>query len=110
MQKIETVVLDDIDGSAADTTVRFGLDGADYEIDLNAAHASTFRDAMRRYVQAGRRVSPSQRRPGARSRGASGGPDAAEVREWAQKEGVPVRERGRVPNEVIAKFRAANGG
>ncbi len=110
MQKVETIVLDDIDGSAADTTIRFGLDGTDYEIDLNAAHADTFRDDMQRYVQAGRRVGAAQRRRGSRPRAASGGgPDAAAVREWAQREGVPVRDRGRVPNEVLAKFQAATG-
>ena len=36
-QKIETLFIDDIDGSAAEGTVRFGLDGTEYEIDLNAS-------------------------------------------------------------------------
>lgn len=34
-QKIETVFIDDLDGSKADTTIRFGLDGTEYEIDLS---------------------------------------------------------------------------
>ena len=38
-QKVQTLFIDDIDGSAAEGTVRFGLDGADYEIDLNTEHA-----------------------------------------------------------------------
>lgn len=38
-QKIQTVFIDDLDGSDAEGTVRFGLDGAEYEIDLNAEHA-----------------------------------------------------------------------
>ena len=38
-QKIQTLLIDDLDGSEAEGTVRFGLDGADYEIDLNAEHA-----------------------------------------------------------------------
>jgi len=33
-QKIQTVFIDDLDGSEAEATVRFGLDGAEYEIDL----------------------------------------------------------------------------
>jgi hypothetical protein len=33
MQKIQTLLVDDIDGSEAEGTVRFGLDGAEYEID-----------------------------------------------------------------------------
>ena len=42
-QKIQTLFIDDLDGSDAEGTVRFGLDGAEYEIDLNAGHASELR-------------------------------------------------------------------
>ena len=51
-QKIQTLFIDDLDGSAAEGTVRFGLDGAEYEIDLNARHAQELRDALARYVDA----------------------------------------------------------
>jgi Lsr2 len=37
-QKIQAIVIDDLDGGDADGTVRFGLDGTEYEIDLNAGH------------------------------------------------------------------------
>jgi Lsr2 len=40
-QKVQTLFVDDLDGSAAEGTVRFGLDGAEYEIDLNAEHGPT---------------------------------------------------------------------
>ena len=49
--------IDDLDGSAAEATVRFGLDGTEYEIDLNAGHAAQLREALAAYVRAGRRVS-----------------------------------------------------
>ena len=55
-QKIQTLLVDDLDGSAAEETVRLGLDGADYEIDLNAGHARALRDALSGYVQAARRA------------------------------------------------------
>ncbi len=45
-QKAQTLYIDDLDGSAADGTVRFGLDGTEYEIDLNAEHARQLRDAL----------------------------------------------------------------
>ncbi|MBV9204775.1 MAG: Lsr2 family protein, partial [Actinobacteria bacterium] len=51
-QKIQTLFIDDLDGSQAEGTVRFGLDGAEYEIDLNAEHARALRDALARYVTA----------------------------------------------------------
>ena len=62
-QKIQTLFIDDLDGSEADGTVRFGLDGTDYEIDLNGEHAQELRDALARYVTAARRAGSSARRP-----------------------------------------------
>jgi hypothetical protein len=47
---------DDIDGSDADETIRFGLDGKAYEIDLNKKNASALRKALKPYVDAGRSV------------------------------------------------------
>ena len=64
-QKVQTLFIDDLDGSEAEGTVRFGLDGAEYEIDLNAEHARELRDALARYVGAARRA------------GAPGGPRRA---------------------------------
>jgi hypothetical protein len=107
-QKIQTLFIDDLDGSAAKGTVRFGLDGTGYEIDLNAAHAKELRDALPRYVDGARRVSSSARRParGGR-RGPAGDLNAVEVREWARAQGTEVKDRGRVPADLIIKFRAA---
>jgi len=41
-QKVIVALEDDLDGSAADEMVRFGLDGADLEIDLSAKNARSF--------------------------------------------------------------------
>jgi hypothetical protein len=109
-QKVQTLFIDDIDGSAAEGTVRFGLDGTDYEIDLNAAHAQQLRDTLAAYLKAGRRVSGASRRP---ARGGRKGPDRAlnptEVREWAKAQGIEVKDRGRVPAELLVKFKVATG-
>ena len=108
-QKIQTLLIDDLDGSAAENTVRFGLDGAEYEIDLNAGHAKELRDALARYVDAARRVGGSTRKPSRVSRGPAGGLDTTEVREWARAQGIEVKDRGRVPADLVVKFRAATG-
>jgi len=109
-QKIQTLLIDDLDGSAAEDTVRFGLDGTEYEIDLNAGHAEELRDALARYVDAARRVSGSARKPArGGSRGPTGGLDTTEVREWARAQGIEVKDRGRVPADLVVKFRAATG-
>jgi hypothetical protein len=109
-QKIQTLFIDDLDGSAAEGTVRFGLDGTEYEIDLNAKHAQELRDALARYVGASRRAGGAARRSarGAR-RGSASGLNTTEVREWAKAQGIEVKDRGRVPAELVVKFKAATG-
>jgi hypothetical protein len=110
-QKIQTLLIDDLDGSEAEGTVRFGLDGTDYEIDLNAGHAQALRDALAPYVHAARRAGGGARRParGGRRRAPASGVDSTEVREWAKAQGIDVKDRGRVPAELVVKFKAATG-
>jgi nucleoid-associated protein Lsr2 len=109
-QKVQTLFIDDLDGSEADGTVRFGLDGTEYEIDLNTEHAQKLRDALAPYVGAARRAggsTRSQARSGRKS--PKGGPDSTEVREWAKAQGIDVKDRGRIPAELVVKFKAATG-
>ena len=107
-QKIQTLFIDDLDGSAAEGTVRFGLDGTEYEIDLNAGHAKELRDALARYVDAARRVGNSARKPARGGhRGSAGVLNPVEVREWAKAQGIEVKDRGRIPADLVVKFRAA---
>ena len=107
-QQIQTLFIDDLDGSDAEGTFRFGLDGSEYEIDLNAKHAQELRDALARYVGAARRVGGDARQPARGGRRASAnGLNTSEVREWARAQGIEVKDRGRVPAEVVVKFKAA---
>jgi hypothetical protein len=112
-QKIQTLFIDDIDGSEAEGTVRFALDGTEYEIDLNAKHAEELRKALSPYVEAARRgggAAGAARRPArAGRRPASSGLNTTEVREWAKAQGIDVKDRGRVPAELVVRFRAATG-
>ena len=109
-QKIQTLFIDDLDGSAAEGTVRFALDGTEYEIDLNEEHAKELRDALAQYVGAGRRANGAARRPArAGRRPAASGLNTTEVREWAKAQGMEVKDRGRVPAELVVKFKAATG-
>jgi hypothetical protein len=109
-QKIQTLFIDDLDGSDAEGNVRFGLDGTEYEIDLSAQHAQELRDELARYVGAARRVGGGARRP-VRSgrRGSVSGLNTTEVREWAKAQGMDVKDRGRVPAELVVKFKDATG-
>ena len=109
-QKVQTLFVDDIDGSEAEGTVRFGLDGTHYEIDLNADHAGKLRSILAPYAKAGRKVTGAARRT-ARSQGkaAANGLSTTEVRDWAKANGVEIKDRGRVPADVITQFRTATG-
>jgi hypothetical protein len=109
-QKVQTLLIDDLDGGEAEGTVRFGIDGTDYEIDLSAKHAEALRKALAPYLGAARRAPGSAaRRPGRPGRRAASvaAPDPTTVREWAKSQGIEVKDRGRVPAELVAKFRAA---
>ena len=65
-QKVRTLFIDDIDGSEAEGTVGFGLDGAHYEIDLSQVHARELRAILARYAGAGRKVTGTTGRPARR--------------------------------------------
>ena len=108
-QNVQPLFIDDIDGSAAEGTVRFGLDGAEYEIDLNLKHAEALRTSLGQYVTAARRT-PAAPRPGrSPRRPAASGPGNTEARAWAKPQGTGVKDRGRIPAELIVKFKTAAG-
>ena len=108
-QKIQTLFIDDIDGGAAEGTVRFGLDGTEFEIDLNARHSSELRQALETYIQHARKVGSAARRGRGNRRGRAGSADTARVREWAREKGYDIKERGRIPADIVVKYEAARG-
>jgi hypothetical protein len=108
-QKVQTLFIDDIDGGEAEGTVRFALDGAEYEIDLSAKHSDDLRTALKEYVAHARKVGGAARRGGARVARKPSSIDTVAVRAWARENGFDIKERGRVPAEVVAKYRQATG-
>jgi Lsr2 len=112
-QKITTLFIDDIDGGAAEGTVRFALDGTEYEIDLNSKHSDELRSALGKYVTHARKVGGAARRAGrGAGRGARGTGstlNTTEIRNWARENGYDIKDRGRVPADLVAKYQAATG-
>ena len=106
-QKVNIVLVDDIDGSEATETISFGLDGTSYEIDLSDKNAAALRDALAPYVGHGRKVGGAARR-GRRSSVTALGPSSKEIRDWARSNGYEVSDRGRVSAEIRQAFDAAN--
>ncbi|NLT56280.1 MAG: Lsr2 family protein [Actinomycetales bacterium] len=111
-QKVQVLLVDDVDGGEAEETVSFALDGASYEIDLSTGNAQALRDALAPWVGNARRVGSKSS-----GRGRSGGGRAARsgsradltlVRSWARENGYQVSDRGRVSGEVLAAYDAAH--
>lgn len=106
-QKVNIILVDDLDGSDASETVTFGLDGTTYEIDLNEDNAGKLRDALAGYIGHARKVTTARGRR-SRSTAPTSGPSARELRDWARSNGYTVSDRGRVPTEVREAFDAAH--
>ena len=110
-QKVQVLLVDDVDGGTADETVTFALDGVSYEIDLTSAHAADLRDAFGSWVGHARKVGgrPAGRSAvrGRRTASAASG-EATAIREWARANGHDVSERGRISAEVRAAYAAAH--
>jgi Lsr2 len=104
-QKITVALEDDLDGGPADETVRFGLRGAEYEIDLSKKNATAFRKQLAPFIEHARKAGRGQRRRAGRtgsSRERSGG-----IRAWAKGQGIAVSDRGRIPASVVEQYEAA---
>lgn len=106
-QKVQTLFIDDIDGSEAEGTVRFGLDGTEFEIDLSAQHSDELRRTLGAYISHARKVSGTTKRAARARRGGAPGIDTAKVRGWAREHGYDIKDRGRVPADVVAKYQQA---
>ena len=103
-QRVQVILEDDFDGTTADETVVFGLDGAEYEIDLSKANAGALRDALAPWVANARKVGGRRRRAGKTNFVSS----TSDIRAWAQENGYEVSSRGRVAAEVREAFESAH--
>jgi hypothetical protein len=105
-QRTRIELVDDIDGTDADETVTFGLDGVSYEIDLSKKNAAKLRDHLALFVGSARKTGGRRRRgAGVRTGPVSG--TTADIREWARANGYEVSDRGRIPAEIRAAYEAA---
>lgn len=110
-QTVKIILEDDLEGGSADETVRFGLDGAQYEIDLNSANADKLRSAIRPFVSKARRAQAKTgpgRPAGKTSSGTRGNPDTPKIRAWAKENNYNVSDRGRIHQEVQDAYYAAH--
>ena len=110
-RKVQTIttLVDDLDGTPIEDgkgeTIKFGLDGVNFEIDLTTENAKKFRRAFTDYVAAARK---SGRGSGTRS--SAGRNEKAELkaaREWLRANGHQVSDRGRIATPLMEMYRAS---
>lgn len=109
--KTITILTDDLDGEelpAGTRSTRFALDGVEYEIDLGADNARALADALAPYIAAARRVGTATRSASPRRARGADAERLAAIRAWAQQQGHPVGDRGRIRAEVVEAYDAAH--
>lgn len=114
VQKLVVSLVDDIDGSDADETIPFALDGVRYEIDLSEDNAGELRDALAQYVEHARRtggrktsrtaLGPATVAAVSKPRTAADREQNQAIRAWAKKNGFDVADRGRIPSDVVDAY------
>ncbi len=107
-QKVTVALEDDLHGGPAEETVRFGIGGVEYEIDLSNRNAAAFRRKVAPFIEHARKAGRGLRRRAGRiaaSRERSG-----DIRAWAKDQGIAVSGRGSIPASVVAQYEAATKG
>lgn len=103
-QKITVALEDDLDGGPADETVRFGIGGAEYEIDLSKKNARALRRRLAPFMDHARKAGRGPRRRTGRS--AASRERSGDIRAWAKTHGITVSDRGRIPASVVEQYEA----
>jgi ribosomal protein L4 len=119
-QKTIVQLIDDLDGDEAAETISFGLDGAQYEIDLSENNAAALRDVLATYIAHARRTGRNSARA-ANNNGATNAPSrrgrsgartdreqTAQIREWARSNGHKIGDKGRIPADILAAWQDAH--
>ncbi len=113
-EKVSVELIDDIDGSEAEESVVFALDGVDYEIDLSAKNAAELRDSLGQFIEHARRTGGrkqagkvARQAPKQAAKDSGDREENRAIREWAREQGYEVSDRGRIPSEVVDAYHQA---
>lgn len=110
-QRVQVELVDDLNGEVAQETVRFGVDGTEYEIDLTTENADRLRSTLSQYVEKARKA-----RTGRRNQGGQQSPstnrnkreNTQQIRQWAQDNGYNPSSRGRINQSIVDAYNEAN--
>jgi Lsr2 len=113
-RKVEVQLIDDIDGGRAEESIRFGLDGVTYEIDLSKKNAAKLRGGLEPYLKVAQKLGRVPvARVASRGRGVASARSDREqnqaIREWALRKGLDVSPRGRIARSIIEQYEVEAG-
>jgi hypothetical protein len=111
-----TKLIDDLDGGEAHETVKFGLDGHSYEIDLSTKNANKLRTVLSQYLEHGTRLAGRTAAANGRASAGRGRATATTdrdqnqaIRAWATRKGLDIAPRGRIKAEIIEQYHREAG-
>ena len=109
-QRVQVELVDDLNGEVAQETVRFGVDGTEYEIDLTEENAQKLRSTLSEYVDKGRKARSGRKGQGSQQTGSgnrSKREDTQQIRQWAQDNGYNPSSRGRITQSIVDAYNEA---
>lgn len=105
---VRTIRLDDINNDVeAIETISFAIGSEGYEIDLGEVNIDKLTKALAPYKKAARSIAVKEVARRAANGTAGSGLNLADVRAWAKANGLDVADKGRIPEEVMTKYVAA---
>jgi hypothetical protein len=109
-QRVQVQLVDDLNGEEAQETVRFGVDGTEYEIDLTTGNAEKLRSALSAYVNKARKARTGRKNQGGQQSAPASRnkqENTQQIRQWAQDNGYNPSSRGRITQSIIDAYNEA---
>lgn len=111
VSKTIVLLISDLSEVDADESVKFALDGVDYEIDLTSDEAAKLRDSLAEYIAVARRASGARKQTTRRTTLAptvTTKEERATIRAWAAANGYRAPGMGRIPEATINAYHEAH--
>jgi hypothetical protein len=115
-QRVQVELVDDLNGEEAQETVRFGVDGTNYEIDLTTENAEKLRSILSEYVDKGRKATTRRGSQGGQNTSSAASKSTSratreetqKIRQWAQDNGYNPSSRGRITQSIVEAYNQAH--
>lgn len=108
-KRVVTQLVSDLSGDelapGEGETIAFTYRSVNYTIDLTDKEAAGFDNSIAMYLEHATKVGGRRK---STSTATASDYSAKDVRAWAKENGIEVPDRGRIPGEVVEKYKAVN--